>query len=812
MVRRSFPLVALAALLLAAPARAQLEPALPRLLLGDESVATTDDARALLLNPAATGLRYPAELYVDGLHFGGANAISGMLTVGGLGLQVRRSGASFLERGLSAAAGSERLRLGATGYWTSQAPGPAESFSAEHHFDARIGALSRPTPWLSAGATLDHLEQPVIADVRTRREYTLGLGLRPLAANRASAATLGTRLTLSADVRMTEAAPRRFARAWFGAELEPIPGLALQAMAAGHRELRIGIVLRGVNASIGSARHTIDSRELQHDFAVSLHGGEERTAFVLPARRRVAVVHAGGVLADEALGDGALGGGAGTTPSAPLHRQLERALDDPLTRGVLLELHGVGGMAQIEELRPRIARLRAAGKPVVAYLEEGGRRSDLYLASACDRIVASEAAEFMGLGLRVERRYWREALARAGIRIERSSTGRYKSAYRNFSVDSMPPADSAVVLRDLEVRQQLFVDAVAHDRKLAPETLERYLDGRPWSSAELSEGGVIDSVGYRDDALRILGRLAHMGDSPRRASLARRPLAQREWTRPSPIAVVYTGGDIEPGRSGGDLLNGAVMGSATVIRQLERAFHAPGVRVVVMRVESPGGSALASNLIDHAVQKLKAETKKPFLVSMGSVAGSGGYYIACHGDRIFADRNTRTGSIGVLTVQPSFAGLYEKLHAHSVEFDRGDYMPGTSWSHDWTPREQAAADSAIGRLYRDFVGKVADGRHMSFEQVHAVAQGRVWAGDDAKAHGLVDEIGGLEDALREARRRAGVPMDEKITLFEQGHPRGSLIERFVGGWVRETLAREARLPAFGEAQAIDPEAFGLDDE
>ena len=162
----------------------------------------------------------------------------------------------------------------------------------------------------------------------------------------------------------------------------------------------------------------------------------------------------------------------------------------------------------------------------------------------------------------------------------------------------------------------------------------------------------------------------------------------------------------------------------------------------------------------------------------------------------------------MLTIQPSFEKLYEKLHAHQAEFDRGDYMRGTSYSRTWTAREQAAADSTILRLYRGFVGKVADGRHMTPEAVHGVAQGRVWLGEDALARGLVDEIGGFEAAIASARARVGIPAGEKIRLLELGRPRGSFVERLVGGWVRETLARQARLPDFNEAKAVDPEALG----
>ncbi len=808
MLRKIFAFVLALALLAGAPlARATaLTPHQPLSLEIDESVATTDDARALLVNPAGMGLRYPQELF-EGFdrHDPHHEWNTTLFTHGGFGLSAQRQRDTSQTYGAAFAFGGEKLRFGFASYWLT-AGKPVHDLAADH----RVGVLSRPAPWLSLGFAVENLFQPIFRRERRSRTYTLGAGWRPLAMTRTAAAGWGTRLTFSGDVAIVDDGDWRQSRVRIASEFEPVPGVSLRALVGDHRTLRLGLVLRGVGWSVHGGEARENSRLRYQSYAVSIHRGEERSVFATAGEHRVAVVPAGGVLADEAMGGLALTGGAATTSARPLHRQLEHALTDPLTRGVLLDLRGVGGMAQLEELRPRVAALRAAGKPVVAYMENGGGRGDLYLASACDRVVASEEADFLALGLRSERRYWRTALANAGIEIERASTGVYKSAYRNFSVDSMPPADSVAVLHELDVRQQLFVDAVSAGRKLAPGPLATFLDGRAWSSADLAAGGVIDSVGYREDALRVLGRLAGLGDKPRTVNLAHARPARRAWTLPTPIAVVYAGGGIELGRSGNDVLEGPYMGSETVIAQLERAFRAPGVRVVVLRVESPGGSALASNLIDHALTRLKRETHKPLIVSMGGVAGSGGYYIACHADQIFADRHTRTGSIGVLTVQPSFEGLYAKLKAHSVEFDRGDYMRGTSYGRNWTAREQAAADSTIQRLYRGFVGKVADGRHLSPEAVHAVAQGRVWMGDDAHERGLVDAIGGLDDALRAARTRAGIPAGERIRLLEIGRPLGSFFERLLGDWVRTTLAREAHVPEFGTAQMRAPDVSAED--
>ncbi len=788
-----------------APAFAtSLTPPLPLAIEDDESVATTDDARAMLFDPAGVGVRYPWETTVGFARFDPHHEWNTFLASrGGMGFYALRQRDTSQTYGLAFAFGSEKLRFGWSPYWLASGR-PSREVDGDH----RIGLLSRPAPWLSLGGTIDHLEQPIFRGQRRARHYTLGAGWRPFAMSREHAWTLGTRFTLSGDVTLVDDGDWRQARVRVAGELEPVPGLLLRGTVADHRNVRLGITLRGVGASVHAGHAAEDGRTLYQTYAVSLHGGEERTVFAGRGDRRVAVVRVGGVLADEAMGGTSLMGGPATVAAGPIHRQLERALEDPLTRGVLLDLRGAGNMAQLEELRPRIERLRAAGKPVLAYMEYGGGRGDLYLASACDRVMASEEADFMGLGLRSERRYWRQALANLGVKVERSSIGRFKSAYRQFSVDSMPPADSLATQHELDQRQQLFVDAVSAGRHIAPERLATFLDGRAWPPADLVRGGILDSIGYREDALAALGRMTRLGATPRTVNLARARAAQRAWTVPARIAVVWAGGGIGRGRSGSDLLEGPYMGDVTMSAQIERAFRAPGVKAVVLRVESPGGDALASNLIDHAVQRWKGRTHKPLVVSMGSVAGSGGYYIACHGDVIYADRFTRTGSIGVLTVKPSFEGLYAKLKVRQQSFDRGDFMGALSYSRDWRPQDQASADSAIARSYDMFVGKVAEGRRLDPALVRESAQGRVWMGEDARERSLVDSIGGLEDAIAEARRRAGIPAGERIRRLEFGRPRGPWFERLLGNWVRESLAREARLPDWDGVQARDPDWAG----
>jgi len=413
----------------------------------------------------------------------------------------------------------------------------------------------------------------------------------------------------------------------------------------------------------------------------------------------------------------------------------------------------------------------------------------------------SPAAEFMGLGLRTERRYYRKAFERFGIRFDRASVGEFKSAYRNYSVDSTPPPDTAVINRMLTQRQDLFVSTVSTGRAVAPDRFEHILDGRPYTPMALVHAGLVDSVLWREEAVADLGRLTDLGKKPRMVDLTKVAQARTAWCVPTRIAVVYASGPIVSGRSTRDLLDGASIGDATLIAQLEQACRTPGVRAVVLRIESPGGSASASYTMDHAVERLRKETGKPIVVSMGSVAASGGYFMALHADKIYADKHTITGSIGVVYVKPSLEGAYAKLGVHEDDFDRGDYMRGLSYAKDWRPREQAAADSSIRRTYRTFVDRVRDGRKLETFEANAYALGRAWMGEDAADRKLIDGIGGLEAAIGEARRLGGVDADEKISLLEFHRPAGSWLERLTSGMVRSQLDDLLRLPEFDEAQA-----------
>ncbi len=802
----------------------------PPQLEGFESVATADGALGTLFNPALVGLRYPSELLIadtrDDLHQDRRWDVLGAWR--GLGVRWTRVPDQQDVIGATLAFGSPAFRFGWTTEWTG---GDLESPVETDH---RLGLVSRPQPWLSFGATLDHPFQPN----GLGRIYTVGAAIRPLAMLRADGGTVlgrfdASRITLFADAVMPEGGvtdisilgsqivhTTRPVSSWrYGGELEFVRGIAVRVSYETGRKLGdVGIVLRLPHVALSAKKTPGENDHAYADFdpqrvfdptgfgphgpgrdastfstyAVSLHSGEEPTHLVLPSSHRLGTLELSGTLGDDDLSGVSLFGAESVTPVGPIARDLDRALHDPLTRGVLLELDGVHNQAAIEELRPRITALRAAGKPVVAYLENGGGRGDLMLASACNQIFSTDEALFWQLGLRAERRYYRQFLAHLGVRMDRSAIGKYKSAYREYSVDSIPPADREEIDRVLDQAQEHVAATLAAARHMERARVDTLLDGRQWPTSELVRAGLIDSVGYREQALRSLGKLAGLGSRARSAELASITPAARAWQPVHGVAVVYASGAIETGESGNDLFDGATLGSATLARQIEDAFRSRA-RAVVLRVDSPGGSVLASDLIYHTLQRMKQETKKPLVVSMGSVAASGGYYIALPGQRIFADRMTETGSIGVVFLHPSLEGFYAKHDVHEDDFQRGAYMRGGSLAHDWDAQIQASADSSIARSYDRFVERVALARGLPRATVLENAQGRVWFGEDARARGLVDEIGGLDAALAYARRLAGVPAGVALEPLEYRRPRPGLLQRVVGSWVRAEVARNTQV-------------------
>lgn len=417
---------------------------------------------------------------------------------------------------------------------------------------------------------------------------------------------------------------------------------------------------------------------------------------------------------------------------------------------VLAPLHG--GFATATSLRELIARARAAGKQVVVHLPMGGGTREAYVAAAADRVFLGPRAVWQAVGLLSSARYVRGALDRAGIVPEVHARGRYKTAAERVERTSMSEPQREQVETLLDGIHREVVRAVAAGRRVDVLRARAMIDDAPYTGDEAFVAGLCDGVAYEDE---LATRLGEGGARARlRAAApwwkARRALSPRALQSPSVIGVIRVHGAIAS--DDGVPFRGVAL-DERIIAAIRVARASPLVRGVVLHVSSPGGSALASDRIHHELAQLAAD--KPLVACMGDVAASGGYYVAVAAPTIVAQPTTITGSIGVVGARVLLDPLLSRIGVVTEVLQRGAHARLLDPLLPLSDEEKAAVDHQIDRLYKAFVEIVAEGRKKPPAEVESLAQGRVWTGADAHARGLVDQLGGFEDALELLRARIG---------------------------------------------------------
>jgi protease IV len=459
---------------------------------------------------------------------------------------------------------------------------------------------------------------------------------------------------------------------------------------------------------------------------------------------------------------------------------LRRARRDDRVRALVVKVGGGRiGLARMQELREAVGAFRESGKLTVAWSETFGEFTHgnvpYYLATAFDRIYLQPSGSVGLTGVAVEQLFLHDALAKAGVAFQSAKRHEYKSAADNLTERGFtgPTREAAERLAESVVEQ--ITAAIAERRGKTAEQARALLDRGPFLAEDALAEGLVDALAYRDEVYADVRKEA--GPEAILQYVARyqrsHTLAQRAKKLPNPrerfVAVIYASGPIRQGRSGRSPLGGSSMGSDTVAAALRSATSDDRVRAVLLRVNSPGGSAVASDTIWREVVRTRA-AGKPVVVSMSDVAASGGYYISMAADVIVAQPGTLTGSIGVITGKPVFEEAFGRIGitTDSVSVGRGATMFAPT--HPFSEDEWQRVNHWLDAIYRDFTEKVASGRRMTVEQVHEIARGRVWTGADAARNGLVDELGGMSAAAGIARRRAGLPADAPLRAYPRLTP------------------------------------------
>ena len=447
---------------------------------------------------------------------------------------------------------------------------------------------------------------------------------------------------------------------------------------------------------------------------------------------------------------------------------LERAAGDPRVKGVFARLGGDSlGLATVQEVRDAIRDFRAKGKFAIAFADSFGEfgpgTRPYYLATAFDEIWLQPLGSVGLIGLHSETPFMRGALDKLGVVPSFAHREEYKTAMNSLTETAMTPPQREEVEALLSSSQGQIVRGIADGRKLSREQVDALIDRGPFVADEAKAAGLIDHIGYRDQAI---------GEARRRGGAGAELISMTHYldgaSRPhnsgAEIALIYGAGLIT---SGGDKAN-PLLGTAELsARKVARAFRAAArdadVRAIVFRIDSPGGSAVASETIWREVVRAR-EHGKPVIVSMGNLAGSGGYYIAAPADKIVAEPATLTGSIGILAGKFVVTELLRKLGVTADMAQRGANAGMFSDFEDFSPAGRQRLDALLDSVYAGFKQRVADGRHLSADQVEAIAKGRVWSGEEARAKGLVDALGGYGVAFRLAKEAAKIPDGQPFNL------------------------------------------------
>jgi protease-4 len=490
--------------------------------------------------------------------------------------------------------------------------------------------------------------------------------------------------------------------------------------------------------------------------------------------------------------------GGGSMPEVDLWRALEAidlAAKDPNIAGLLVAGDLEAGFVQLNELRQAIVKFKESKKPVVGWAENSTQR-DYYLISAADKVYMHPASELELKGLSSSHLYYGETLKLLGVGVQVTKVGKYKSAVEPFIGDKMSePAREQTELLLGGVWKKLLAD-VSLSRKVTIASLTRAADAAGVYGAEKAKAlKLVDGLMQRDELVAELRKLGvgadESGASFRQVSLAKYAHKVSLPRHGGRVAVVYAEGEIVDGWGGNDDIGGD-----RLARDLRELRVDPLVRAVVLRVNSPGGSAFASDVIAREVGLLRKKGI-PVVVSMGDLAASGGYYIAARGSVIMADPSTITGSIGVFGLHFNYQELAKKVNLGTDGVKTNRYADLFSMDHVATPEEMAVVQASVDGVYEDFLKVVAEGRKMERDSVHEIAQGRVWLGLNAREKKLVDKFGGLRDAIAEAQRLANLKDIELIQVPALHSGRENVLQKLLSEDGNES-------PLFARLQAKDP--------
>ena len=645
--------------------------------------------------------------------------------------------------------GDKRMCFGAGYGWST---GCRQAFGRRNLIT--LGMLVRPLRHLSVGASGEF-----VTSSRTK-QGVIDIGFRPFGNE---LATFFADYALKNDQRIADGS-------WSaGAAFEIVPGIRLTGRYFDTHAYSIGLsVAFGRTTLAGQSHCDDDGKHLYNTFAIRSGSLDRSIIRQLVTKRRNYLkfdLHGGLKYQRFRLFDK-------SNTVIDLLNAIDAAKEDESVAGIAINTSGMNVNWEIAwELRQKLEEFKHSGKHVVIFIDDASLM-EYYLASVADKIVMDPVGELMLRGVRFGRSYLKGTLEKLGLGFDEWRFFKYKSAYEVLSRDDMSEADREQLQAIADDFYELARSEICEARGFTPAEFDRFINEEVFFMAEdAKKVGLIDAVGRWDEVKEVIEDL----EGTKKGMIDPSDLTpynvveDNYWGEKPKVAIVYALGVCAMDTG---------IKARSLSKVLEQVTNDNSIKAVVFRVDSPGGSVTASDIVAEALKK--CAEKKPVIVSQGYVAGSGGYWISMYGDRIIAAPNTITGSIGVIGGWIYNKGFKEKLGMSTDIVKVGDHadlgfgvtlpLLGTIPDRNLTAEERAKVETSIKKFYRIFVEKVASGRKMDVDEVKEIAQGRIWSGVDGKEIGLVDEIGGLDRAIEIAKEEAGISKDQDVTLVQLPKP------------------------------------------
>lgn len=651
-----------------------------------------------------------------------------------------------------------------------------------------LGAMARPANWLSLGFVVRDVDGSRVGGIRMPRRFVLAAGVRPL----------GDWLTVALDAEVPAGKNTPIETGWeataftWTSRARITDGVTLLGALA-HRVDGTGPVAGQLGLALDFAHLGLEATPL-----LASHGADPGVLVAADLRSRPAPhslksrqARVAMVDLDEALRSPPgfqLFPSTAREPMVELIEGFHRLADDEDVEAVLIRIRSLPiGVGQAWEIRRALLDLRARGKKVAAYLGSADD-TEYWVASGADQIFVAPEASLSVNGFSTRVNFYGATLKAIGIDVQVARVGAYKNFPDSFTAAEISEAQQEVVESLLDSLFEVYVRDVTSSRGFSPERFKEILATGLQSAREAKDLGLADEVVWSDELPTAMSRM--LGRPISVEEVKPKPERWTSWGPAPIIAIVPIEGTIVSGRGGGGLGFMQTTGDQTVVEALERAAADPRVRAIVLRVDSGGGDAAGSQRIWRAV--LKARERKPVIASLADHAASGGYFAAAGAQRIFAAPSTLTGSIGVFWIKPSFADLLGTLEVNSYASRRGEKADIQSLQKPWSPVEQEVVQKWVDAAYRDFIEAVASGRNLGIDEVDRVARGRVWTGTQAFERQLVDDLGGLSEALRSARSASGI--GASTVEYRVYRPASFLISVGASGLAFEKQALEPSWP------------------